>query len=344
MTAPLESLPWDSDFFKFILGDIFYDVSETFSFVTENYCRNPNGYGDKAVCLLNTPGFFAFVHLCDVPMCDPCSCVPPCGEPSPAACGCPEFHQADTCCADAADETACKCDYLKVACQKSLQNNGTEFCALAEEVCCQGNADPWCGCNVYGQICTENPLKFTCDFAAESCCNTFPGAESYVPRQDNVDIFRPDIDYLCECVFFTYARNELDYIESVKFQEICDHSMDETEFLSDDTLIEGTNAAFQNLYTTMGGDYWFQNDGWADTALQHGEGETWNVGDSYCTWYGVTCNERKLVTEITLGENNLTGSSLNLTLPPYYLVRLDISKNKVSGECCNYFAHCVLNQ
>ena len=324
-----QCLHWDSDFVKFSFGGV--DLTEQYDGMTENHCRNPTGFGDKAYCGLQVPGAVSFFHWCDVPVCDPCSCVPACGEPNPAACGCPEFHQSEICCAGAADETTCKCDYLKVACQKSLQNNGTEFCALAEEACCKGNADPWCGCNVYEQICTENPFKFACDFAAESCCNKFDGADSYVPRQENIDILRGD-DYFCECQFFTYAKNELDYVEDQKLQEVCDFTKDDSEILSDNQLISLSNGALQTLYTEMGGDYWFQNDGWADAASQFGEGETWDVGDAYCTWHGVTCNEKKLVAEINLGKNNLTGTLLSITDGFKFLVRLDISQNKITGE------------
>ena len=62
---------------------------------------------------------------------------------------------------------------LKEACQKSLTKNNTELCALVEEDCCKGSGNFWYGCNMYAQICTENPFKFTCNLALESCCNPF---------------------------------------------------------------------------------------------------------------------------------------------------------------------------
>ena len=105
-----------------------------------------------------------------MPYCDPCLCTPACGESNLAACGCSSIRQAEVCCTGDAEEGRCKCDYLKEAYRKSLENNSTEFCALAQDTCREGSRNPWCGCNLYQQICAENSFKFTCVFAAASCC------------------------------------------------------------------------------------------------------------------------------------------------------------------------------
>ena len=133
---------------------------------------------------------------------------------------------------------------------------------------------------------------------------------------------------VCKCEFFTYASNELGYgKDSLKTKEVCDAIKDPRY----NDKIQQANLALQTLYKEMQGDDWFRNDGWADAAAQYEEGEQWDVGDSYCNWYGVTCNDMKLVTEVNLSKNNLTGNWLPFREFPD-LVRINISQNKVSGE------------
>lgn len=149
----------------------------------ENYCQSSGRSSSRpqAYCAAQVPGGDPYWFFCEVPFCDPCSCVPAYGVPNLGPCACPSVHQAEECCVGIHDEASCKCVYLKKACLKSLENGTTEFCALASEVCCAKNENPWCECNVYEQICTENPSKFTCDFAAETCCSN---------------------DSVCKCDFF----------------------------------------------------------------------------------------------------------------------------------------------
>ena len=40
----------------------------------------------------------ATYESCDVPVCDACSCMPPCGTPNLEPCGCPSFFQSEECC------------------------------------------------------------------------------------------------------------------------------------------------------------------------------------------------------------------------------------------------------
>ena len=103
------------------------------------------------------------------------------------------------------DAAGSRCEYLKEACQKSLLNNVTEFCWEAAETCCAGNDDPWCGCNVYQQICADDPAGFACDFAAESCCDSsFVGADDYALGSTVNAV-------VCRCQFLTYLETELGY-------------------------------------------------------------------------------------------------------------------------------------
>ena len=338
-----ECAPWNADFIPSIIGfsppDIF-----TNSGLDANYCRNPNNLRERAACFSSVVSQNGdYEHYCDVPYCDPCSCMPACGQPNLASCGCPSVRQAESCCMDADDERHCKCGYLKEACQKSLENNSTEFCALAQDTCCEGNGNPWCGCNLYQQICTESPFKFICNFAAESCCNdNFPGADSYVAKSENAGYASTEdgryesvvVNPECNCQFFEYVTNELDYgrIDSKIVDDMCDSAEHNHE-----PPVGGARynerRHLQGLYMNLHGDYWFRNDGWADAASQYGKGE-WQIGNEYCTWYGLTCNDDGFISEINLSDNNCTGTNIWSDVGFSYpnLVRLDLSHNNLSGE------------
>jgi hypothetical protein len=74
-----------------------------------------------------------------------------------------------------------------------------------------------------------------------------------------------------------------------------------------ETLIE--------FYNATNGDNWFNNDGWNET-------------NTPCTWYGVSCSEGH-VNQLTLSDNNLSGSITDLQLP--YLEILELSYNQLTG-------------
>ena len=309
-------LPWDSDIITrgsdFDLFELFID-----SDLSSNYCRNPTLTFPRAGCWALIPsGDVSFVP-CSVPTCDPCLCTPACGAPNFAPCGCPSAFQAEACCAGVADESSCKCAYLKEACRKSQKNNGTEFCAMAEEACCAGMEDPWCGCNMYERICTGDPFEFACVLAAESCCERDFRLDSYVPRLDTTGA-------VCKCEFFEYVDNEL------SAKSICDQARVE-QTLSDEQYCIWVADKLQIIYTTLQGDQWFRNDGWAEAAALHGAGR-WDITGNYCNWYGLLCEE-ELLTEIDLSGNNLRGRmNWEIVFEFPDLVRLDISRNKLSGE------------
>ncbi|MDT8438720.1 MAG: hypothetical protein RQ729_06915 [Wenzhouxiangellaceae bacterium] len=112
-------------------------------------------------------------------------------------------------------------------------------------------------------------------------------------------------------------------------------------------LPEGLLVEF---YQAMGGDEWFNKDGWLDPDV------------SICDWYGITCRANPVwgfteVAEIALPDNNLTGSIGNgdpfdtdifqipavaidlsgnriegpLDRVPFWLGRVDLSRNLLSG-------------
>ena len=54
-------------------------------------------------------------------------------------------------------------------------------------------------------------------------------------------------------------------------------------------------AALMSLYNSTGGDSWWENAGWDST-------------NSYCTWFGVTCDPSGHVLHLNLPSNNLLGS------------------------------------
>ena len=283
-------LPWNSDLVKEIVGVSPPDVYPHEG-LDSNYCRNPAQLRERAACFSSVVSENGdYEHYCDVPYCDPCSCMPACGEPNLAACACPSVRQAESCCVDAADKEDCKCGYLKEACQKSLENNSTEFCALAQETCCEGNRNPWCGCNLYQQICTASPFKFTCNFAAESCCNyDFAGADSYAATSEysyafieSTGAYSSDIKYpSCKCEFFTYATKELGYsrIDSTTTDIMCEAAVNRQRPPIRSDYRGWERSRLRRFYMTLNGNYWFRNNGWAEAASQYGFGE-WQVEGS----------------------------------------------------------------
>jgi hypothetical protein len=73
-------------------------------------------------------------------------------------------------------------------------------------------------------------------------------------------------------------------------------------------------AALMRLYESMDGSYWFNNEGWGGP-------------DSYCTWYGVTCDAENHVFALDLGGNLLVGQIPAEIEDLAYLQRLDLSFN-----------------
>lgn len=95
--------------------DDLYTLEEIeFSGLDGNACRG-------AASIANFGGAWCYIEEggphergdCDVPFCEPCTCMPPCGSSNRESCGCPSFFQSEECCED--DDAKCKCAYLKNA-------------------------------------------------------------------------------------------------------------------------------------------------------------------------------------------------------------------------------------
>lgn len=73
-----------------------------------------------------------------------------------------------------------------------------------------------------------------------------------------------------------------------------------------------------NIYSMNPGP-WKRNTGWL-------------TATSFCTWYGVTCNDEGIITEIDLSDNNVAGSfPQELTLIADQLESLDLSGNPIAS-------------
>eukprot|EP00584_Thalassiosira_punctigera_P022656 CAMPEP_0172573310 /NCGR_PEP_ID=MMETSP1067-20121228/136119_1 /TAXON_ID=265564 ORGANISM="Thalassiosira punctigera, Strain Tpunct2005C2" /NCGR_SAMPLE_ID=MMETSP1067 /ASSEMBLY_ACC=CAM_ASM_000444 /LENGTH=1416 /DNA_ID=CAMNT_0013365909 /DNA_START=302 /DNA_END=4550 /DNA_ORIENTATION=- len=257
------------------------------------FCRNP--YNDRAFCFTDHSEFP--IGYCDVPMCNPHECMPPCGTPNFENSGCPSFLQAENCCKWEEDTSSCKCGYLKEACRKSLEIDTEDFCDDAVAACYEGKYDPHYKCRMYEQICSELKTEFACELAAKSCCE-FDVAYWATPQ--------------CHCDFRTYTTDVLSVGGNVALMsEKCLEASLFTYPFFDDALV------LKEFYRENGGEHWFNNDGWLED-------------EDHCNWFGVACNGDGLVTELNLRNNNLTGTNPFALLPPE-LTWLDLAENNLSG-------------
>ena len=89
-----------------------------------------------------------------------------------------------------------------------------------------------------------------------------------------------------------------------------------SESSSDDDL--GIPLALTELYDSTNGPLW---------------ANTWDLssGQSYCTFYGITCNELDQITRIDVSDNNLHGTIPSELGLMSMLTRLDLEGNSISG-------------
>ncbi|KAL7550718.1 hypothetical protein ACHAWF_013934 [Thalassiosira exigua] len=285
----LECARWDGKFGK-------YNPLNTLAAgLTENYCRNPDDDPKGPWCFARDGS----LRYCDIPVCDPCSCMPPCGMPNNEECGCPSALQASACC-DPSD-SACRCDYLKEACRKGLNTN-TDFCADMEVECCRGNDDPNCAGSIYEQFCYEFPSCDTCEYAGEKRCNY------------DLDI----ANGICLCYFYTYPST----IEDEEVKGACKKASSCSAGLAEDADSDQQEdkTTLDLMFNLNGGEYWFDRAGWLEEGVPH------------CQWFGISCDGLGNVVQVNLRNNNLTGSDL---FDYFYLPELhtlDIANNHLSGR------------
>jgi len=258
------------------------------------FCRNP--YNDRVFCFTDHSEFP--IGYCDVPMCNPHECMPPCGTPNFENSGCPSFLQAENCCKGEEDTSSCKCGYLKEACRKSLEIDTEDFCDDAVAACYEGKYDPHYKCRMYEQICSELKTEFACELAAKSCCE-FDVAYWATPQ--------------CHCDFRTYTTDVLSVGGSLALMS--EKCLEAAKWGISSPASD--KVELEMFYKSTGGEHWFNNDGWLDD-------------EGHCNWFGVTCNDG-LVTEINLRNNNVTGAEAISSLILPELTWLDLAENNLWG-------------
>jgi hypothetical protein len=304
---------WDSNIFG-----LEYIQKNPDAGLDENYCRSPGSMVPFCIASLEEYGILDMLE-CDVPKCDPCSCMPPCGETNVEKCGCPSALQAEACCE--VDESKCKCNYLKKACHTSLENNSTDFCEEAQVECCKDN-DAACKCGYWKEACNigmkdvyyggdannvstanlipcihanneccMNSADPTCEcsmyddicsvYQSESTCHWAGNRCCFFDTQlfDMSDVVTNMLQ--CNCDFYTYSENVYGFKSENKSNYCLKSTLGETN--------DGFVPSFLEIfYYQTGGDYWFDNTGWLDD-MTH-----------YCQWFGLTCNDDGLLTKIEL--------------------------------------------
>jgi len=260
-----------------------------------NFCRNPES-SPNPWCSIDFWGDKK--NRCYVPSCNPCSCKPPsCDlDSNTEACGCPSALQAEECCIEDNNDE-CRCEYLKVACRKSIEIGKADFCGEAFDTCCGGSAD--CMCSVTSSICFDSP-GLVCNVAADYCCST-PDAYSY---------------HHCKCDFSNYV----DKIYPIEFRDTR-HSCSVRDGVgAENVTLTGVDQILKAIYETTTGDFWLNKIGWLDEEVE------------YCDWYGVSC-ESRIVIGIDLRGNNLTGPFPYHNISMLHDIQsLDLANNALSGS------------
>jgi hypothetical protein len=90
------------------------------------------------------------------------------------------------------------------------------------------------------------------------------------------------------------------------------------ETLNENTLL--MRYVMTTFYFSLGGPKWRRDDNWLSAA-----------DSSECTWYGVSCNDQGVISEISLPHNNLMGSLPEDLYFVSSLATLSISQNVVTG-------------
>jgi hypothetical protein len=352
---------WDSNIFGLGMIQDYPDAE-----LVENYCRSIGGTVPYCYPSFEQYGIIDMLK-CDVPKCDPCSCMPSCGQPNEEKCGCPSALQAEACCDE--DDSRCKCLYLKNACHTNLQNNSTDFCEEAQDVCCKDN-DAACKCGYWKEACNvgmhdvrsaEDFDNFSyaswnpCEAAARDCCTDSSNPSCKCATYDNI-CSEYQSESLCElaasvccmslglpykysdvlqnvkqchCDFYTYNENVYGFKSAMK-SSVC--------FMAATGDVTDEKSLLKEFYYQTGGDYWYNKTGWLDEKI------------SLCQWFGLTCNYDGLLVKIELKRNNLTGSDVFfekvadsiMTIQRKwtslrYVKALDLSESNLSGRVDGHY-------
>ncbi|KAL3785311.1 hypothetical protein HJC23_008875 [Cyclotella cryptica] len=218
---------------------------------------------------------------------------------------------------DYTERNACELTALEIKCPDSVEQKNTSadgtypYCHQAITAQCQDDIDaPGCACSYWESLCKQFPEAGVCEDAVNFCC-----------------IIRRSSSW-CACDFYTWA---LDFgYTSQKMRQKCSEAASRTSR----GKYEEEGKHLKSLYNSLGGEYWFNNTGWM-------------TNNSHCHWFGVTCNDVELVSELRLGNNNLTGEltfvdgdgTWYLCGMLWSLELLDLSKNNIYGiiESWNYY-------
>ncbi|KAL7485594.1 hypothetical protein ACHAW6_011197 [Cyclotella cf. meneghiniana] len=212
----------------------------------------------------------------------------------------------------------CEMTALEIKCpdsvmQKNISAEGIyPYCHHSTSARCHDEKNvSGCECSYWESLCRQFPEEGVCEDAVDFCC-TSKRSSSW-----------------CACDFYTWA---LDFgYTSLKMRQQCSEAASRTSrgrYADED-------AHLRYLFNSLTGEYWLNNTGWMNEEISH------------CDWFGVTCNDVKLVSEINLRNNNLTGEltfvdgdgTWYLFGMLWSLEVLDLSKNNIDGviESWNYY-------
>jgi hypothetical protein len=268
---------------------------------------------------------------------------------------------AEVCCGK--DDLECQCNYNTKACELQLASGGNEtnvtasYCTDAEVTCCDGkNHVVGCLCDLWDPWCNSYPNadvdgSTSCYHAGSYCCT----GNGY---------------FHCSCDLITYAKSSLGFEDADGWQEL--------ECASASRVESGNSTEVSSLggiYNQTGGDDWLDATGWMSD-LDHCEWFGISCdGEGYVT--KVELSNNNLVGKfpagsiasfyklqvLDLSNNNLSGVIAGEDVSAYVswnetnedwnygegsdttiffnlreLVRVDLSRNKLSGEVDILFA------
>jgi hypothetical protein len=214
--------------------------------------------------------------------------------------------------------TSCQCIF-----EPECEVGNFDQCSIAAQYCYMAK-DESLKCTHMKSACRNSDNYIFCEEAQAACCGSgdFPcGCDIWEPEcQKNPS------NYTCEpaadscsnnevftyCLFYTYADEKLGY-KSPDMDDACYTAASWTG--SDDE-----SPYLNEIFKETGGDFWYNNTGWLSNDT------------SYCSWFGITCDDDGSVTRLDLRNNNLTGSFPDFWITALlHIQSLDFGKNRLSG-------------